>query len=596
MGPFTNEYNNDTGVLGTDVIKGSSIILELFEPENQIGKSKLKISEVIHGYKDVQNNYGDAMGCNIDINCTQGSNWQAESNSVAMIIVNGNRWCSGVLLNNSCQDYTPNFLTAFHCLDTDSNGILSQQEMNSVQSWVFRFRYKSQSCNGPENLVFYSFSGSTFKAGKGDIDFALLQLNQRPSAQSGITYAGWRRSTNTPTSTASIHHPKGDVMKISIDNHQATTNAQVHSWLGGPDSPINSLWNVGFDEGTTEGGSSGGPLFDQNHKVVGQLRGGTNGCPPITKRYGRFDVSWNGGGTNDTQLSSWLTNDPNIIETNHLPVPIVSGPSLMCFATNANFTFGNIPPGKSVTWSATPSYLISNPTGTAAVINGTATINLAALNISGEVTLTITLSSTNCSNATFSQIFWVGPPAIINQKVDGNSYYAGYQICNGNHYLTVTPYGGDVSTATWTVPNGIPYFVGTNILNFTYSSYNPSGISITSRASNSCGPGPGANYAFYLTRKTFGCTGSFSLSFYPNPSEEELTIAISEINSDSVVEEKILKGVKLINSKGEIVRSTSEEKSKVVLDIRDLPKGDYYIHLYVDGQNVKEHIKIKDTR
>lgn len=155
MGPFTNEYNNDTGVLGTDVIKGSSIILELFEPENQIGKSKLKISEVIHGYKDVQNNYGDAMGCNININCTQGSNWQTESNSVAMIIVNGDRSCSGVLLNNSCQDYTPNFLTAFHCLDTDSNGILSQQEMNSVQSWVFRFRYTSQSCNGPENLVFY---------------------------------------------------------------------------------------------------------------------------------------------------------------------------------------------------------------------------------------------------------------------------------------------------------------------------------------------------------------------------------------------------------------------------------------------------------
>ena len=29
-----------------------------------------------------------------------------------------------------------------------------------------------------------------------------------------------------------------------------------------------------WDLGTTEGGSSGSPLFDQNHRVIGQLHGG----------------------------------------------------------------------------------------------------------------------------------------------------------------------------------------------------------------------------------------------------------------------------------------------------------------------------------
>lgn len=62
-----------------------------------------------------------------------------------------------------------------------------------------------------------------------------------------------------------------------------------------------------WDEGTTEGGSSGSPLFDQNHRVIGQLGGGQAACGNNKSDwYGKFSVSWTGGGTNGTRLSDWL--------------------------------------------------------------------------------------------------------------------------------------------------------------------------------------------------------------------------------------------------------------------------------------------------
>jgi hypothetical protein len=97
------------------------------------------------------------------------------------------------------------------------------------------------------------------------------------------------------------------------------------------------------------------------------------------------------------------------------------------------------------------------------------------------------------------------------------------QICPGNHWLSVTPVGGNASVATWIVPPGIPHFVGTNTLDFTFP-FNASSVAITARSSNSCGQG--ANYAFYLTKKNFGCSGSFSMAIYPNPTSDYLNVEI----------------------------------------------------------------------
>jgi lysyl endopeptidase len=72
------------------------------------------------------------------------------------------------------------------------------------------------------------------------------------------------------------------------------------------------MWVVNdWDMGVTEGGSSGSPLFDNNGRIIGQLYGGESECNGTTDNggfdiYGRFDVSWNGGGSSTTRLKDWL--------------------------------------------------------------------------------------------------------------------------------------------------------------------------------------------------------------------------------------------------------------------------------------------------
>jgi hypothetical protein len=64
---------------------------------------------------------------------------------------------------------------------------------------------------------------------------------------------------------------------------------------------------VDWDQGTTEGGSSGSPLFDPSHRVIGQLHGGYAACGNNSSDwYGRLSVSWNGGGTSSTRLRDHL--------------------------------------------------------------------------------------------------------------------------------------------------------------------------------------------------------------------------------------------------------------------------------------------------
>ena len=57
-------------------------------------------------------------------------------------------------------------------------------------------------------------------------------------------------------------------MKISFDNN-SLLRTDYSSNSG------NSHWRTVWDSGTTEGGSSGSPLFDSNHRIIGQLHGGT---------------------------------------------------------------------------------------------------------------------------------------------------------------------------------------------------------------------------------------------------------------------------------------------------------------------------------
>ena len=72
--------------------------------------------------------------------------------------------------------------------------------------------------------------------------------------------------------------------------------------MGGDRSHLWVIW----DRGTTEGGSSGSPLFDQNKRVIGQLHGGVGQCTNVNDWYGRLSTSWQGGGTSGSRLADFL--------------------------------------------------------------------------------------------------------------------------------------------------------------------------------------------------------------------------------------------------------------------------------------------------
>ncbi|MCI5055020.1 MAG: T9SS type A sorting domain-containing protein [Flavobacteriales bacterium] len=290
LGAFTEQNNKANGELGTAILEGDHMIIEYFEPSQYQGQSSLHIGRVTHGYRgigDFKKGFGDSGPCNNNVECPVANGWEDQINSVAIIVVNGSGFCTGALINNTCTDETPYFLTANHCLS------------GSVSNWVFLFNYQSPTCTPNQNGPSTDWvSGATLRANNPGSDVALLEISSSIPSSYGVYYAGWDRSGIAPTSAVAIHHPSGDIKKISFENDPLTAT----SWGGA------SVWEVAdWDDGTTEPGSSGSPLFDQNKRIVGQLYGGSAACGNnLDDNYGRFDVSWNNSANPSAHLETWL--------------------------------------------------------------------------------------------------------------------------------------------------------------------------------------------------------------------------------------------------------------------------------------------------
>lgn len=272
LGAFTDFNHKPHGGFSTAPTAGDVVTLEYFQPHNAIFDGEISISNVIHAYRDVffnERGYGDSGSCNNNVSCSEFSDWEAESRSVAMILSSGgSRLCTGSLVNNIRQDLTPYFLTANHCLGGESN-------------WIFMFNYESPVCNnqnGPTNMT---LSGATLLDNSSSSDFAILLISEEPPLDYNVHYAGWDANGSTPITPVGIHHPSGDIKKISFDYDNASNSG--------------NYWDVdSWDDGTTEPGSSGSPLFHGlTHRIIGQLYGGVASCTNFGyDTYGKVSTSW----------------------------------------------------------------------------------------------------------------------------------------------------------------------------------------------------------------------------------------------------------------------------------------------------------------
>lgn len=393
LGAFTHLNNASDGYFATAPIIGEYTIIEYYEPVNVKGKGRISIQEVTHAYKDI---FGiltlEELACNININCPIGAPWVEQKRSVTRITFSqggGSFLCTGSLVNNTLQDRKLYYLTAEHCAPDNHS------------SMVFYFNYENPTCVGSGGPLNQTISGATLKAANYDTDFRLVELNGTLPASYNGFFNGWDKSNAQPSNETAIHHPGGANKKISVDNNPAVTSNGFGGRLPG------GFWLVVWDEGMTEGGSSGCPIYDQNKRVIGQNLGGTTSqCENpqnVLKYFGKFSSSWNHGGASSNQLKDWL--DPNNTGANTIDgIDAVQGS-----APFANFTsnvqalpigggsvnFIDLTTNFPSTWSwsfpgGNPSSSnVQNPTNIQYTATGAYTVTLTVTNQFGSNTKTL---------------------------------------------------------------------------------------------------------------------------------------------------------------------------------------------------------------
>ena len=438
IGAFTSFNNWVDGTNITQHVASDVSILELYEPADVYGQSVLSISHVAHAYRNLfgapgaLDNYGDSGTCNNNVNCPEGANWQTNKRGVAMITLsNGSRICTGSLVNNTAQNQTPYFLTANHCLGGNN-------------TWIFVFNYESPGCpnqNGPTNQT---VANSTLRANNSASDFALLQLSANVPAGYNPYFNGWNRVDAAATNSVCIHHPSGDIKKITFDN-----NAPVSStWAG---TPANSHWRIlNWEDGTTEPGSSGSPLFDQNHRITGQLHGGTASCSNnIDDYFGKFSMSWAQGGSAATRLRDWL--DPGNSGVNTLDGLDGGGPSITVTSPN----------GAEIWIDGTAH----NITWTSSGVAGNVNIELNR-SYSGGAWEAVAMNTANDGTHSWT----VTAPATSAARIRITSVDNGAISDVSNANFTIS-----IRTITVTVPNGGENWIEGLSQNITWTSSNMSG-------------------------------------------------------------------------------------------------------------------------
>ena len=257
-------------------------MLEYIEPLRRVNpgdKPRIKVVKAVHGFRTMQ--VGESGACNIDAKCPIGAKWRKQIDSVAVLITDqGQRFCSGAMINNAAQDGAQYFLTASHCVFTDES------------FFILGFNYQYSACrSGGQQAALQmpqTVQGLSLVAQYNVSDFALFLVKERIPDAYNVYLAGWDNRRIAPRSVAGIHHPAGDAKKISVYNGIT----KPASWTEGN---LQFHWEVPFWlHGTTEQGSSGSPQFNDKGLIVGHLHGGQSSCNFRTgyDLYGALWADW----------------------------------------------------------------------------------------------------------------------------------------------------------------------------------------------------------------------------------------------------------------------------------------------------------------
>ncbi|MGJ8668281.1 MAG: trypsin-like serine peptidase [Oceanococcus sp.] len=323
--------------LWTAQFPSDSVTLELSMPLQDSGE--LVVNTAYFGAQELQHKHGN---CNIDVACPNNEDAADQIDSTVLLqyaVGRGVSACSGFVVNNMRQDRAPYILTADHCQ-------INRSVQDSVRVY---WKFQDNQCgnvNGhtegdPED--FPSSGGVEVLAEGQDSDFTLLILgsaeNPRAIPQSFDPYwSGWNVGDAPPQFGIGVHHPQGDEKSISFFDFPASAVIEDISQGDGTVRTTRS-WRVFWNQGTTEQGSSGSGLWNQDGLAVGVLSGGGASCSSQSEPdfYGRLNAAWEEGEACERQLKFWLDpDDSGAVSMSGLANGNAGAPRIpTCIRTNA---------------------------------------------------------------------------------------------------------------------------------------------------------------------------------------------------------------------------------------------------------------------
>ena len=319
-GPYNDSYNKNHGYFWIGDVPADHINLKFTVSEREKRHLSFTVNNITRGffkYWEEPDYTAKSGSCNVDVVCPDGDGWENQINAVGrytFTTVDGSFLCTGQLINNTAQDGRPLFSTADHCGYSSNTGQRPLSQRQSVAASIaMTWNYQSASCRTPGSaqsgtqISTNGFndrqSGATYLASNPTSDFALVELNQTPNASFGVEYTGWDRSDVAPSRAVTIHHPSGHAKRISYENDPLSITTYLSTNRGAG----THLRVADWDTGTTEGGSSGGGLWNADQLMVGQLHGGFAACGNNRDDwYGRLFVSWDTGSDAQSRMKDWL--------------------------------------------------------------------------------------------------------------------------------------------------------------------------------------------------------------------------------------------------------------------------------------------------
>jgi outer membrane protein assembly factor BamB len=406
-GPYVGRGASEDGTFWTPPMRGDTAVIEYFTPaRSSSAKTPFKVFSIAHVYKDMS--VDNAAGaCELEVT----ADWLNVAKSVGRVdFVSGGfvGTCTGTLLNDAANDQKPYFLTANHCISTQTE----------AQSVTVYWNYNTgdtppggtPTTNGANLLVTGTSS-----------DFSLLFLTG--SVPGGLFFSGWDSSAfNSTAAGTGIHHPDGSHKRISFGTARQPDPGNC--------LPGEQCLRVDWSSGITEPGSSGSGLWIGNPsdpggpRLIGNLSGGLSACGAAPEEmwdvYGRFSVTY-------PSISSFLEGTACVTS--------LSQTSQNFTGSGGSGSFNVTAPG-SCNWTAVPSdSFITITSGSNGAGNGTVSFSIASNN-GPQRTATIVVGG---------QVFNItqgggGPcaptPISIGQTVNGNLTTNDCPLGDGTFYDT----------------------------------------------------------------------------------------------------------------------------------------------------------------